>query len=109
MLGAVSLGSLVALAPWLADGGSGFAKAIVAALGAAGLSLAGLQGRLKNATQALVRRLRQDAYADLVATAVTVVPPRRRRTRLRVTTTTECAVAKSVRRCQADPAKPPSR
>ena len=41
---------------------------------AVGLSLAGLTGTLKNAGQALTKRLRQDAYTDLVALAVQTAP-----------------------------------
>ena len=43
-------------------------------LGAVGLSLAGLTGTLKNSAQALTKRLRQDAYTDLVALAVQTAP-----------------------------------
>jgi hypothetical protein len=72
----VGLGFLVALlflvnvrdaAPWLKT---------LAGIGAAvGLSLAGLTGTLKNSAQALLKRLRQDAYTDLVAIAVQTAPP----------------------------------
>jgi hypothetical protein len=39
-----------------------------------GLSLAGLMARLKNQAQAMVTRLRQDVYTDLVAVAITTAP-----------------------------------
>lgn len=49
-------------------------KTLSGVLAAVGLSLAGLTGTLKNAGQALTKRLRQDAYTDLVALAVQTAP-----------------------------------
>ena len=40
-----------------------------------GFSAAGLMARLKNQAQAMVTRLRQDVYTDLVAVAITTAPP----------------------------------
>jgi hypothetical protein len=40
-----------------------------------GFSAAGLTARLKNQAQAMVTRLRQDVYTDLVAVAITTAPP----------------------------------
>src|SRR6266581_3001277 len=40
-----------------------------------GFSVAGLTAKLKNQAQAMVTRLRQDVYTDLVAVAVTTAPP----------------------------------
>jgi hypothetical protein len=53
---------------------SGWAKTLSGVLAIAGLSLAGLTGTLKNSAQALLKRLRQDAYTDLVAVAVQTAP-----------------------------------
>jgi hypothetical protein len=39
-----------------------------------GLSVAGVASKLKNSEQALLTRLRQDAYTDLVAIAVQSAP-----------------------------------
>lgn len=50
-------------------------ETIIGILSALGLSTAGLSSRLKNRTQALSTRFRQDAYTDLVARAITTVPP----------------------------------
>ena len=36
--------------------------------------MAGLTGALKNSAQALLKRLRQDAYTDLVAVAIAEAP-----------------------------------
>jgi hypothetical protein len=41
----------------------------------AGFTTAGLLARLKNQAQAMVTRLRQDVYTDLVAVAITAAPP----------------------------------
>ncbi len=51
-----------------------WAKTLSGVLAAVGLSLAGLAGALKNSAQALLKRLRQDAYTDLVAIAVQTAP-----------------------------------
>ena len=51
-----------------------WAKTLSGVLAIAGLSLAGLTGTLKNSAQALLKRLRQDAYTDLVAVAVQTAP-----------------------------------
>ena len=53
---------------------SSWAKTLSGVLAIAGLSLAGLTGTLKNSAQALLKRLRQDAYTDLVAVAVQTAP-----------------------------------
>ncbi len=52
----------------------GWLEAITSVLGAIGLSTAGLSAKLTNEAQALSTRLRQDAYTDLVAAAITTVP-----------------------------------
>ena len=43
--------------------------------GALGLTAAGVTAKAKNEGQQLIARLRQDVYSDLVAIAVTIVPP----------------------------------
>ena len=40
----------------------------------AGFTTAGFLAKLKNGAQAMVTRLRQDVYTDLVAVAITTVP-----------------------------------
>jgi hypothetical protein len=70
------LASLVTLLFLVNVGGAAaWAKTLSAVLAAVGLSLAGLTGALKNSAQALLKRLRQDAYTDLVAIAVQTAPP----------------------------------
>jgi hypothetical protein len=54
---------------------SPFVKAALGALGAIGLTSTAAIARLKTASQSLIARLRQDAYSDLVAIAITSVPP----------------------------------
>jgi hypothetical protein len=56
------------------NGAAAWAKTLSGVLAIAGLSLAGLTGTLKNSAQALLKRLRQDAYTDLVAVAVQTAP-----------------------------------
>jgi len=56
-------------------GWASWAKTLSGVLAAVGLSLAGLTGTLKNSAPALLKRLRQDAYTDLVAVAVQTAPP----------------------------------
>jgi hypothetical protein len=52
----------------------GWLAAITSVLGAVGLSTAGLTAKLRNEAQALSTRVRQDAYTDLIAAAITTVP-----------------------------------
>jgi hypothetical protein len=72
----VGLAFLAALLISLSVGtGTSVQRAVSGILAAGGLSLAGLTGGLKNSAQAMVRRLRQDAYTELVAIAVQTAPP----------------------------------
>ncbi len=71
----VGLGFLVALLFLVNVGGAAaWVKTLAGILAAVGLSLAGLTGTLKNSAQALLKRLRQDAYTNLVAIAVQTAP-----------------------------------
>jgi hypothetical protein len=54
---------------------SSLAKSALGFIAITGFSAAGLTARLKNQAQALVTRLRQDVYTDLVAVAITTAPP----------------------------------
>ncbi len=75
-LAALGVGALAVLVALL---GTGTANAVVntllGTLAVAGLSTAGLAARLTNAAQAMLKRLRQDAYTDLIALAITTAPP----------------------------------
>jgi len=69
------LGALITLLFLVNVGGAtAWEKTLSGVLAAVGLSLAGLTGTLKNSAQALTKRLRQDAYTDLVALAVQTAP-----------------------------------
>ncbi len=73
---AVGLGFLVALLFLINVGGAAaWVKTLSGILAAVGLSLAGLAATIKNSAQALLKRLRQDTYTDLVAIAVQTAPP----------------------------------
>jgi len=54
---------------------SSLAKSALGFVAITGFSVAGLTARLKNQAQAMVTRLRQDVYTDLVAVAITTAPP----------------------------------
>jgi hypothetical protein len=70
------LGFLATLLVSLSVGaGSSWERTLSGLLAATGLSLAGITGALKNSAQAMLKRLRQDAYTDLVADAVLTAPP----------------------------------
>ena len=70
------LAALITLVFLVNTGGTAaWAKTLSGVLAVIGLSLAGLTGTLKNSAQALLKRLRQDAYTDLVAIAVQTAPP----------------------------------
>ncbi len=72
----VGLAFLVTLLLLISAGtGNTWEKTVSGILAAAGLSLAGLTGTLKNSAQAMLKRLRQDTYTDLVAIAVQTAPP----------------------------------
>ena len=73
--GAGALGAL----GYLLNGNSSSAggKIIAGILGAVGLSFATVTGFLKNSAQAMLKRLQQDAYTDLIAAAIQTAPPRR--------------------------------
>jgi hypothetical protein len=72
----IGLGFLAALLVLLSVGsGAAWAKTLSGVVAVAGLSLAGLTGTLKNSAQAMLKRLRQDSYTDLVAIAVQTAPP----------------------------------
>ena len=92
----VGFGFLIALLFLISAGAAGWAKTLSAILAAVGFSLAGLTGTLKNSAQALLKRLRQDAYTDLVALAVQTAPPPPRKSDLQ----------DAIRRRQLTPATP---
>src|SRR6266702_1725846 len=54
---------------------SSLAKSALGFIAITGFSVAGLTAKLKKQAQAMVTRLRQDVYTDLVAVAVTTAPP----------------------------------
>lgn len=68
--------SVVAMAVLFSLGeGTAFWKTFTAVFGVVGLSTASVSGFLKNSAQAIVKRLRQDAYTDLIAAAIQTAPP----------------------------------
>jgi phosphoglycolate phosphatase-like HAD superfamily hydrolase len=73
-LGAACSGLATLLFLVTGNSAASWAKTLSGVLAIAGLSLAGLTGTLKNSAQALLKRLRQDAYTDLVAVAVQTAP-----------------------------------
>jgi hypothetical protein len=54
---------------------SSFLKSALGFVAITGFSYAGLGAKLKSQAQAMVTRLRQDVYTDLVAVAITTAPP----------------------------------
>jgi hypothetical protein len=72
LLGMAALGALIF---YLSVGGSTSLKTVFASLATVGLTAAGVTGKLKNSEQAMLKRLRQNAYTDLVAYAVQTAPP----------------------------------
>ena len=68
--------ALIAFADLLASPqGSSWAKGLLATAGITGFSVAGVSAKLKNEAQALLKRLRQDAYTDLITVDITTAPP----------------------------------
>ena len=75
LLATVSAALVTAVAYFLGTGqGTAWVTSVLAFLGTVGLTASGIAAKAKSAGQQLVARLRQDAYSDLVAVAVTVVP-----------------------------------
>jgi hypothetical protein len=71
----VSLAMVIALITLIVSGsGNAFLKALFGVVGVASLSAATIQVGVKNTAQSLLTRLRQDAYTDLVATAIAEAP-----------------------------------
>jgi hypothetical protein len=69
--GLAALGFLI---HFLGESGNVALKTLTSVLTALGLSVAGISTRLKNSEQALLKRVRQDAYTDLIAYAVQTAP-----------------------------------
>jgi hypothetical protein len=68
--------ALIAFADLLASPrGTSWVKGLLATAGITGFSVAGLSAKLKNEAQALLKRLRQDAYTDLITVDITTAPP----------------------------------
>ena len=81
--------ALIAFADLLASPqGTTWAKGLLATAGITGFSAAGVSAKLKNEAQALLLRLRQDAYTDLISVYITTAPsppktlPTRRRAKM---------------------------
>lgn len=81
--------ALIAFADLLASPqGTTWAKGLLATAGITGFSVAGVSAKLKNEAQALLKRLRQDAYTDLITVDITTAPlppktlPTRRRSKM---------------------------
>jgi hypothetical protein len=72
---AVSLALVIALITLILNGSANAAlKAILGVVGVVGLSAATVQAGLKTTAQGLLSRFRQDAYTDLVASAIAEAP-----------------------------------
>jgi len=72
---AISLGLVIALITLILNGSAdAILKAIFGVVGIVGLSAATVQAGIKTTAQGLLSRLRQDAYTDLVASAVADAP-----------------------------------
>ncbi|TVZ05525.1 hypothetical protein EAS64_13415 [Trebonia kvetii] len=72
---AISIGLVIALITLILSGSANAVlKAIFGVVGVVGLSAASIQAGLKTTAQGLLSRLRQDAYTDLVASAVAEAP-----------------------------------
>ena len=54
---------------------SSWIPTLLGVIGITGFSVAGLGAALKNDAQAMITRIKEDAYTDLIAVAITVAPP----------------------------------
>jgi hypothetical protein len=66
----------VALFAWLLSTSSAKSgiTTLLGALGITGFSVAGLTAKLKNDAQSMITRVKEDAYTDLIAVAITTTP-----------------------------------
>ena len=66
----------VALFAWLLSTSSAKSgiTTLLGALGITGFSIAGLTAKLKNDAQSMITRVKEDAYTDLIAVAITTTP-----------------------------------
>ena len=71
----VALGLVAAFLGVVGDSAPGWASSLLATGGLGAFVVAGVLARGQSAAQRLVTRLRQDAYTDLIAIDVSVVPP----------------------------------
>jgi hypothetical protein len=72
----IGLGALVVVLIMLSVGEhSDLVQTIGVVLAAAGVSIGGVTGALKNSAQSILVRLRQDTYTELVTEGITVQPP----------------------------------
>ena len=79
----VGVGFLVVLLVLLSSNSrSTLVQTLSGILAGVGLSIAGLTGTLKTSAQAMLTRLRQDSYTDLVTLAVQTAPPPKKKTML---------------------------
>lgn len=79
LLTGLGAAALIVLADLLASPrGTALAKSLLAAAGVTGFSIAGVSAKLKNQAQALLLRLRQDSYTDLITVEITTAPPQPR-------------------------------
>jgi hypothetical protein len=76
LLGLLAAGALSGFAYLLAQPTvqSGIA-AVLGALGITGIPVAGWAAKLKNDAQSMLTRIKEDAYTDLIAVAITTAPP----------------------------------
>ncbi len=80
IVGLVFLGFLLFLLS--SNSTSTWKQSLSGILAAVGLSFAGLTGTLKSSALAMLTRLRQDAYTDLVTLAVQTAPPPKKKSQL---------------------------
>jgi hypothetical protein len=78
VLGAVSILVLFGL---VAAANTPLGKTFGVVVGGLGITFSSIVARAKSTAQGLTTRLKEDAYADLVAVAITIVPPRAPRDR----------------------------
>jgi len=95
VVAALSAGA-VSLLAWLltTHQGAAWANVVLGLAGSAGLTVATVSAKARSAGQQLLARLRQDAYSDLVAIAVTCIPDRPSGSRRETERRKRAAVAK---------------
>ena len=106
LLGGISIAMITAFLSLTHGTAPEWVKSVLATGGVGAFAVAGLVARAQSAAQQLVVRLRQDAYTDLVAVDIAIVPPYPSGDHARARRHTKATVERAVRERRLTPPTP---